>query len=260
MVPLIDAHFSGSGGSLIIHGETINLPIDFRDPGNKNNNDDTEYLHNFTDQVYVIMDSEKLVVDMEIDCLPNLTGAQINCDLDGDGIPNIGANGDRSWLLLEEGKGAADLAGWLENGLSDPLMIHTWLAGTSGDKTVVFKEVQDYVMASAADPYKFAILPVFDDYCVSNPFDETLCSSKIHAGDLIVENDPNNYFHTIGFAAFYVTCVDDYGKYECPAAKAVGLPKDAKSIEGYFVRGVPVETTGGTGGVDLGIYIISLTH
>ncbi len=62
----------------------------------------------------------------------------INCDFDGDGIPNISAGGDRSWLALEEGKGAAFLEEWLQNGLA-AINVHTWLAGVSGDKNKVFK-------------------------------------------------------------------------------------------------------------------------
>ena len=203
-------------------------------------------------------DTTDPVIDMAVDCAPVGT---INCDIDGDGVPNIAAAGDRSWLLLEEGKGAAYLSEWIEYGLSTPLNIHTWLAGRSGVATSVFRDVQDYATATFANPYKFITVPVFNDYCESNPYTEPLCSSKIHTEDRIVINDPNNYFHVIAFAAFYVTCVDDTGSVSCPAASAANLPGSVKSIEGYFVSGAPVTIgPGGTGGIDTGVYIVSLTR
>lgn len=248
MIPLANSNFYGTiYPGLTIHGETVPQPFQFKGSDG-----------DITDQIYIIMDSDDLVIDMATDCMPVGT---INCDIDGDGAPNISASGDRSWLLLEEGKGAADLAGWIQYGLATPLNIHTWLAGTSGDKNVVFKRVEDYLMATAADPYKFGTLPVFNDYCPSNPYLELLCSSKLHSEDLIVRNDPNNYFHIIGFAAFYVTCVDDTGQVECPGSQAANLPGNAKSVEGYFVSGAPVTIApGGTGGVDTGVYVVSLTQ
>ncbi len=248
MIPLANSNFFGTiYPGLTIHGEAVPQPFQFR--GNDGD---------ITDQIYIIMDSDDLVIDMATDCVPVGT---INCDIDGDGAPNISASGDRSWLLLEEGKGAADLAGWIQYGLANPINIHTWLAGTSGDKNVVFKRVEDYIMATVSDPYRFGTLPVFNDYCPSNPFLTAPCSSKIHAGDLIVNNDPNNYFHIIGFAAFYVTCVDDTGQVECPGGLAANLPGSAKSVEGYFLSGAPVTIApGGTGGVDTGVYVVSLTQ
>ena len=248
MKPLIRSNFFNETGDVIIQGETVQRPP-FRFTGRTGN---------ITDQVYIIMDSDDLVVDMATDCMPV---GSINCDIDGDGVPNISAAGDRSWLLLEEGKGAAYLSDWIENGLANPLNIHTWMAGRSGVAASVFRDVEDYATATAANPYKFITIPVFDDYCESNPYGEPLCSSKIHAEDLIVTNDPNNYFHVIAFAAFYVTCVDNTGSVSCPAAYAANLPGSAKSIEGYFVRGAPVTIgPGGTGDVDTGVYVVSLTR
>ena len=248
MKPLIRSNFFGEMGDVIIQGETVARPP-FIFTGEDGN---------ITDQVYIVMDSEDLVIDMAVDCAPVGT---INCDIDGDGVPNIAAAGDRSWLLLEEGKGAAYLSDWIEHGLSTPLNIHTWLAGRSGVATSIFRDVEDYATATFANPYKFITVPVFNDYCESNPYGEPLCTSKIHAEDQLVTNDPNNYFHVIAFAAFYVTCVDDTGSVSCPAAEAANLPGSAKSIEGYFVSGAPVTIgPGGTGSVETGVYIVSLTR
>lgn len=250
MQPLIRSHFMGETGPVLIHGEWVD-----RDPFvfTGRNGD-------ITDQIYVIMDSEKLAGDMYENCMPN---GPINCDFDGDGIPNISAGGDRSWLALEEGKGAAFLEEWLQNGLATPLNVHTWLAGVSGDKNKVFKAVQRYVMATSTNPYKFAVIPVFDDYCIEDPMDETsVCYERVHPEDTRVFNGSNeNYFHVIAFAAFYVTCVDDGGQVECPGARAANLPGSAKSVEGYFVSGAPVTFgPGGTGDYDIGVYVVSLTR
>lgn len=253
MKPLIRSHFFNETGDVIIQGETVpRSPFRF-----------TGSTGNITDQVYIVMDSKQLSEDMAFDCfdpVTNPTGA-IYCDIDGDGVSNISAPGDRSWLLLEEGKGAAYLMDWVEYGLGTPLNIHTWLAGNSGVQASVFQAVQDYAMGTVSNPYKFVTIPVFDDYCEINPYDEPLCSDKIHSEDRIVRNDPNNYFHVIAFAAFYVTCVDTTGSVSCPAASAALLPGSAKSIEGYFVRGAPITIgPGGVGGTDTGVYLVSLTQ
>ncbi len=251
MKPLIRSQFFNETGDVIIQGETVPRPP-FRFTGRTGN---------ITDQVYIVMDSEQLSEDMAFDCfdpVTNPTGA-IYCDIDGDGVANISAPGDRSWLLLEEGKGAAFLMDWVEYGLGTPLNIHTWLAGNSGVQTSVFRAVRDHAMGTASNPYKFVTIPVFNDYCESNP--ESQCPVRIHAEDQLVENDPNNYFHVIAFAAFYVTCVDTTGSVSCPAANAANLPGSVKSVEGYFVRGAPITIgPGGTGEFDTGVYLVSLTQ
>jgi len=253
MKPLIRSNFFNETGDVIIQGEIVPRPP-FRFTGRTGN---------ITDQVYIVMDSEQLSEDMAFNCFDpdtNPTG-DIYCDIDGDGVPNISAPGDRSWLFLEEGKGAADLRDWIENGLANPLSIHTWLAGGPGTETSVFQAVRDYATATASDPYKFVTIPVFDDYCERNPYTQPLCSGKIHAEDQLVRNDPNNYFHVIAFAAFYVTCVDTTGSVSCPAAYAANLPGRVKSVEGYFVRGAPITVgPGGTGELETGVYLVSLTQ
>ena len=250
MKPLIRSHFFNEIGDVIIQGETVPRPP-FRFTGETGN---------ITDQVYIIMDSEGLIDDMATDCIP-APGATIDCDIDDDGVPNISPTGDRSWLLLEEGKGASYLVDWIEFGLSNPLYIHTWLAGRPGVSANVFQAAEDYAMGTAANPYKFITIPVFDDYCEINPYDEPLCSDKIHTEDQIVRNDPNNYFHVIAFAAFYVTCVDTTGSVSCPAANAANLPGSVKSVEGYFVSGAPITIgPGGVGGTVTGVYLVSLTQ
>jgi hypothetical protein len=259
MKPLIDANNSGvTSGGVMVHGTWITFPFKF----NKN----------ITQQVYIIMDSNDLDFDTSKNCLPIGT---INCDFDGDGFADFAGGGDRSWLLLEPGTGAAKLKDWLQTGLASPLSIHTWLAGEKGVAASIFQNVDDYVRV----PQKVALLPVFNDYCINGDFTTEPCLSKWHlpvpgdeftpafAGDKIVNNGINRtYFHVIGFAEFFVTCVDQ-GNSKCPAhdaAVAAGIyphGNSVKSIEGYFVRGVPVQIgPGGTGGVDLGINVRSLTR
>jgi len=255
MVPLINSNFFGTyTEGLTVFGTPVPQPFQFEGPDG-----------NITNQVYIIMDSANIIVDMETDCMPTGT---INCDFDGDGVSNIaeaGSPGDRSWLLLEEGRGASDIRGWIENGLVNPLTIHTWLAGASGVTNAVFMAVADFAKGTVSDPYNYSVVPIFDDYCPSGSY-ATCLSDRMHSGDTVVANGPNNYFHIIGFAAFYVTCVDDGGSPadNCPAATVANLyasNSSIKLIEGYFVSGVPVAVGPvGSGGVDMGINLVSLTR
>ena len=121
-------------------------------------------------------------------------------------------------------------------------------------------------------PQKVLLLPIYDYFCPGDP--QTICPSLWHPSDALplavdtkVDSGPGTYYHIIGFAPFFVTCVADGGQTECPAHKAAvdagkyGSGNSVKSIEGYFVSGYSWPTTGGlgVGGVDLGINVQSLT-
>jgi len=229
---------------------------------------------NMTDEIYIVWDSLKVGEDLETNCVEFGMGGTVVCDIDGDGDVDITEGGERSWLCLEQvgnpagGCSQSDLGDWLRDGLATPLAIHTWLSGNANGIGNAYSVIADEVMATYSNPYKFATLPVFNDICPANPFLEPLCASKIHPEDVVVENGKADYFHIIGFSAFYTTCVGTSDpKSICPAREAflAANPSiksnDLKSVEGYFVSGAPVTIgPGGTGGADIGVYVVSLTR
>ncbi len=192
------------------------------------------------------------------------------CDLKGDGVNDVFGGGDRSWLDLDGGGGgASSLANWIRNGYSGTLSIHTWLGGQSGVATSIYHAVQD-VIDRYPPTYPIVILPVFNGICNENPNDNPVCETLLHdpvpaEEKVIPSSGAAEYFHISGFSAFYLTCVDDGGgANKCPGAKEFiamnpGMKK-LKTIEGYFVKDYPFKLTNpGTGGNELGIYVVSLT-
>lgn len=266
MKPLV----TGSPSSVSIHELTnpITTPVDFaKDSVAKQptGNGLSKYL-------YVIMDSGKLADDLSSTCISG--GGTMVCDLDGDGVDDIMGGGDRSWLDLDGGGGgAADMKNWVLYGFSGNLAIHTWLAGQTGVDTAVYHAVET-VIKRYPPTYPVVIIPVFDAICIGNPLEHPDTCIKvipdhnpIPPAEKVVATSGKSttYFHISGFAGFYITCVDQGGG-SCPGSKLLGQMNpgmkmnSVKTIEGYFVEGYPFDLGNpGTGGDDLGVYVISLT-
>lgn len=248
MKPLIDLNNGGTTPVAIHDYGTVNAPWKF----------DKNYL---TKYLYIIVDSNKIPVDIN-PCLS--AGGSINCDINGDGIDDIITGGNKSWLDLNGGGGgASQLKNWV-NGIGVPeITIHSWLGGQQGNDTTVYKAVE-----GLTNP--LVLIPVFNGYCTQNPDAMPICELTLHdpippEEKVIAVGGNSAYFHIIGISAFYVTCVDDGGAEKCPGGKAFvaanpALKNSVKTIEGYFVSNPPIDSGGsGTGGVDVGVHIISLT-
>ena len=268
----------GASGSITLrHGATVDLPFK-----------PSETF--IPDYIYVVMDSTKLPNDVSDVCAaPCAPGAicptpltLIDCDLNNDGINDILAQGDRSWLDLDNklsdastdtGNGASTLKNWITDPSTvPPLVTHSWLGGQTGVAGSVFRTV-DSVKENV---FK---IPVFNYICPFNdlPENHPECTAGAHSGDptnpvdVLTKKSPGatNYFHIGGFAALYITCVDDGGgPNKCPGAVAFieangwkVKTTHLKTIEGYFIdnynfdEGEPT-----TGGLDVGIHTISLTE
>jgi hypothetical protein len=195
----------------------------------------------------------------------------LDCDLDNDGIDDVLAGGNRSWLDLSGGGGgASELRDWIWNGFQGDIQTHTWFGGQTGVENSVFQAVGDIIGS-------IVWLPVFDSYCEGDPL--TVCPSSYHTNlpdppydgghDTIVYSGGTSqvYFHVIQFSAFRITCVVAPGVPHTCASPGRNLAMAAnpslhwgsiKTIEGYFL-----EDYGGSGkcqGPNVGIHTIYLNH
>lgn len=197
--------------------------------------------------LYLVMDSEKAEEDYVCQDPPNSgePAGTLDCDIDDDGIDDLIGGGGRSWLNLDGGSGDAnELVSWLEQRITVPLDIHTWLGGISGVSTSVFRAAE-----WLAIEHPVVILPVFNDYtvdCDPEPITSP-CHNQWHTG-LDSERHSNatsqDYYHVISFSPFIVTGVST-GNNACEGVCTAKdwlvtlgwLTEHAKTIEGYFISG-----------------------
>lgn len=220
----------------------------------------TNLFASFSNSIYIIMDSDKVC------------GVDVDCDFNDDGRPELETGGNRGWLnLTGESSGTPNLTGWIEDGVDEPIYIHTWLSVIDGNKTPVYTSLETRIG-------DIVWLPVFNWICEDLPEDDATCEANAHAsaspglplepGDVervVLGNPATPLFHIVGFAPFYITCVHKSGN-GCPAfnmARSLNpsIKANTNTVEGYFVRGYPFsEGEVEPGGVDLGNYIVSLTR
>jgi hypothetical protein len=211
------------------------------------------------DQLYIIMDSASASEDFFCqDPITHLPAGSLDCDYNDDGINDLLAGGDRSWLDLSGGGGgASDMSDWILNGFPDEIHIHTWLGGQTGVAASVFQTAHSRIGDDV-------VIPVFDKYCDQpGSLPETSCPALYDPEDITVPSGGTStlYYHIISFSVFHITCVDSPPYGPCPGHQAAGLPGNVKTIEGYFVQGPVPGLTGRPGdGVDAGAYSLYLTR
>jgi hypothetical protein len=244
---------TGTPRTVDVDGVTINTPFNFG----------RDYLS----QIYVIMDSITTAAEACKETDP--VNGTVTCDLDGDGTIDLLGGGDRSWLDLDGGGGgASSLTNWIHYGFPGTLSMHTWVGGQDGVAASVFDAVYDYQRLHVV------LVPVFNAVCAGDPASNASCTNLAHASfplepgetDTIVYSGGTSmsYFHIIGFAPFFISCIESGSHKNCPghqAAVSIGkIKNNTKTIEGYFVTNYPVSGVSGPGGADVGINVVSLTR
>jgi hypothetical protein len=226
------------------------------------------------DPLYIIMDSQSLSQDFYCQDPPNsgTPSTALDCDLNDDGVDEVLAGGNRSWLDLDGGGGgASSLSSWIQNGFNGNLNFPVWVAGQAGVANSVFTTVENYVEGQTV------LIPVFDRYCDGRPdIYGTACPGQWNGpyvtgapspGDSIIPTGGtwNTYFRLVSFSLFHITCVNNTGGDHCPGhdnlVTALNLGNNLKTIEGYFTEGFDPDVFGGScGGVDVGVHILNLTR
>lgn len=216
-------------------------------------------------RVYVVMDSDKAGID-HCKEIPG-GGDELTCDLDGDGAIDLLGSGDRSWLDVDE----LNLKKSIEDFYNTTISVHTWAPGETGVNAAVLDTIDQVIIQKGS----IVMVPVINAVCPKGEdlYGET-CQNLAHTGtiglpleeggtDTIITGNGNTYYHIVGFIPFYVTCVKKQGVDQCPghdwAVTIGGMKDNVKTIEGYFIDDYPMDYTYGTGGIDMGVNIISLT-
>jgi len=244
----------GTIGEVMVSGLPYTAPFDF--------------LTGYLPEIYLIMNSEDL--EPGLDGICESSGGYMDCDINNDGKDDFQGSGDISWLDLD-GMGGSLESSWITDGFPGTLSPHYWIPSQTGVNTNIFINAITEVM----EREEIVMVPVFNTFCNGHPFETAGCIDAAHV-DVPPPSPPLEeyevpttasspiYYHIAGFAAFIVTCVDQASANDCPAhdaAVAEGtIAANTKSIEGYFVTGLPLNVAGGTGGIDLGVYVISLTE
>ncbi len=186
------------------------------------------------------MDSDSISNDFNCQNPPN-TGLPVNtldCDSNNDGVNDLFASGNRSWLDLDGGGGGADqMKDWVRTGNSPLVSVESWVPSNSGVKDATFTAIEDYREGD------IVTVPVFDEYCEGEP--SSACKTSANVGDTVIPGSGSKqlYFHIVAFVPFKITCVaGDPKSTDCDGHNQLvslnpKLKNSFKSVEGYFVKG-----------------------
>lgn len=188
--------------------------------------------------LYIVMDSDTVNNDFTCQDPPNsgLPANTLDCDLDNDGVNEVLAGGNRSWLNLDGGSGgASEFNRWITTGESPMVYEQRWYGGTPGVRDTVFSSIELRVGDIVA-------IPVFDKFCDAWPYES--CATTDLNDPVVNSSTDNLYFHVVTFAPFQITCVYGGGNdAACPGHDAMALANptenwdNVRTIEGIFVEG-----------------------
>ena len=249
----------------IVTGTTINLPLDY---------------------IYIVSDKTKI-------CQKNVVGAIVCSEMS-----SSAGGGNRTFIDLSFLKGPpATLSRIIKEGLDKPLYTPAWVNGDPGTVSAVYS-ADNFTGFDPITGYddldaRLYFVPVFDLFCLTNPKvncyqdgptingELTFTAADVNYEDYLQKIN-NDSYRLIGFAPFVVTCVTmsdkcEFGECVPPGTYQVGAKEievkkatcpgfllsnetQKNAIEGYFVNDIPADQyVWGTDGVDVGIYLVSLT-
>jgi hypothetical protein len=183
----------------------------------------------------------------------------VNCDWDGDGIPNLSGGGDRGWLTLDK-TGAKAVIDIIVGGFAGQLNFPQWFPAENGAASSVF------IKAKGKIENKVMLVPVYNAFCPNTtsgslPFDCAAAGYK-STDDILPTSGSKTFYRVAGFAPFVVTCISSTPGDRCPVKTLAGLiagsDRNILTMEGYFVSGDVAGDGIDPSAFDLGVYIVSL--
>jgi hypothetical protein len=221
------------------------------------------------DNIYIISESTKI-------CEKDIFGEIICADMK----PNA-SGGNRTWIDLNAlNDPPKNLKKIIQEGLDHPIQTPAWVNGEEGTNAAVYNETNfaglDPISGYTTLETRLLVVPVFDQYCESDP--QINCADP--GDNFYLVNSNQSSYRLVGLAPFVITCVTKNEKCEfgqCIPAKtgpnttnkdicpgylySDPTNQDGNAIEGYFVDNLPTDTfTWGTTGVDVGLFVISLSQ
>ncbi len=219
------------------------------------------------EKIYIVSDNTKI-------CQQDVVGEIICYDL------KKGADGgSRTWIDLSPLKDPpANINNIITSGLDRPLIVNPpiWVNSEEGTVSAGYRDLFDLPRIDGYShlDVRLVYVPLFDKFCTSDP--AVNCADP---GDQYIDGFKTNSrsYRLRGLSAFVVTCVtrnarcyagvcvpqndprNNTNSPQCPGY-LTAEDSDNHAIEGYFVTGLKPEGLSGSGGVDGGIYIISLTE
>jgi len=230
----------------------------------------TDFTNLPLDDIYVIAEKTKV-------CEKPVSGPIVCTEL-----KDNASGGNRVWIDLNElNTSNLNLKDVITEGIDQTMHLPAWLNGQTGVVAAVYSGVifgdleliKDYEDVVA----RLVVVPVFDKYCAIDPENTAGCGEP---GDYYyLVNTNSQSYRLVGLAPIVITCVTKNDKCEfgncvppnsgmntsskpiCPGYLATQPDTVGNAIEGYFVDQIPADTfTWGTDGVDVGIYLISLSN
>ena len=219
------------------------------------------------EQIYIVIDGQKICFE------DSGNPDDIICDIDDppDGKKDIKTGGDRGWLYLTAD--TSNIANWVDDGPHPDISLepHIWLSGKSGGDTDVYIQMMNNAFEGAV-----VLIPIYNEICIDSPLVDETCVANAHSfpwptftgeDDYSQIKNQSPYYHIVGFAPFYVSCVTkSYNVKECPGyrnamANDPNLDKNSPLIEGYFLSDYIVLVDADQGcDFDIGNCTISLSN
>jgi Flp pilus assembly protein TadG len=242
-------------------GESCTQKLGPCDPTAKGGNGDGN-LGNDLACLYIVMDSKKTTDDVQCDVDPynGISPGTIDCDINNDGLNDLMAGGDRSWL--DFGPNLKDYIGYPPD-KTQTVKIHEWWPGKAGNVTSSYANAKELVGHDV-------VIPVFNKLCgkeptsagPANPESTDMCTANIPPDVIKSGGGGAMYYHVASFAIFHVTCVTEkksdycYGHDELLKAKLI--KDNENTIEGYFVKDNMPGYGGGGGPIDAYAFVVNL--
>ena len=225
------------------------------------------------DDIYVVASTTKV-------CEKTVTGT-IVCSA----MRENASGGNRTWIDLNVlNDSNKNLKTIIQQGVDHPLNTPAWINGKTGLNAAIYDGTNYSSLATISGyesyPARLLTVPLFDQYCANGGACQAVPDPVYDDINYYLVNANQPAYRFVGFAPFIITCVTKNDKCEfgqcipaktganttnkpiCPGYLATdpATNPEKTAIEGYFVEGLPADMySWGTGGVDAGLYVISLS-